>query len=400
MRAETVKRPEKRFTSPNVSGLGIQACGKNNLYYVILSDIIDSSDTASVCLSRFIKFIVGDGFANKNFENTVCNSAGDTFGDVLTLAGEDLGRFYGVSLHVNYDIFGKITELYHVPFMDTRLAEFGEDGRVVNIALFPDWTGTVKYGGKVMKPAKDNITWLDRFNPDQRLIQTQMAEAGGAESWKGQLLWYSNAGKNVYPRSKYDAGITSISTDEGLANIAYRTVRSGFYTAGAFIMRKGQSTVKDDTEPMNGKGGPVRLDEGSIEYKISQLQGDINVNKIMYIELDYSEEMPEFMNFGGQNYDKDFQVTNDNTIERIYAIFEQEGFHRIRKGSIGFGSDMISQVYKYYNSVTSSERRTLESLFSKITRAWHTPLPEGITTITPLEYSLDDGSTVLSNIQG
>lgn len=393
MRVETVKRPEKRFNSPNISTLGIQAYGKNNLYPVMLTEIVDASDTASVCLARYIKFIVGDGFVNKDFENRVCNDDGETFGDVLGLVCEDLARYGGASLLVNYNLLGYITEVYHVPFINGRLAEYDDDGRVLKICLFADWTGTCKYGGKVMKPKPDNVIWVDRFNPDPTFIQESMAEAGGIEFWRGQILWYSNAGKSVYPRSKYDAGVTAISTDEGLTNIAYRTVRSGFYTAGAFVMKKGQSTVKDDEDTEDW--GPA---EGSIEYKLMQLQGDTNLNKIMYIELDYEEEMPEFLDFGGKNYDKDFQVTNDNTVERIYAIFEQEGFHRIRKGSIGFSSDMIAQVYEYYNSVTSSERRTVERLFNKITDHWHEELPENVTEIQPLKYVVNEETTATTNI--
>ena len=54
---------------------------------------------------------------------------------------QDMAMFNGISLHVNYNVFGEIVELNHVPFENCRLTEPDENGVISKIAIHPDWTG-------------------------------------------------------------------------------------------------------------------------------------------------------------------------------------------------------------------------------------------------------------------
>lgn len=377
MDARNVKLPERRYKVSDNKSLGIQNYGENNLYPLELRRIVSASSTGASCLRRYAKFILGDGFTDEKLAQTVCNAKGQTFDDVLELADYDLAENWGVALHVNYNIDGKAVELQHIPFENTRLGLADSEGNVDKIAVFPDWSGSTYFDGKLMKPKKDTITWINRFNPTK--VLDEIPETGIGD-YNGQIIWFSNTGMNSYPVAKYDSGITEISTDEGLANIAYRTVRSGFFSAGALITKKGLNTGSDE------QNGNRPMEQNDLVTKIERLQGDENLNKMIAFELDFDEEEPKFIKFGGENYDKEFSVTNANTVERIYAVFEQEPFYRIRNGSIGFNSEMIAQVYEYYSSVTGTERRQLERIFKKVLLHWHDETISTNTTISPLKY--------------
>ena len=131
-----------------------------------------------------------------------------------------MAYYNGLALHVNYNIYGDIVELHHV-LENCRLVESDDSGYVGKIAIHPDWSGQKTRGGKVIKVAKENIDYIDVFNPDKRVVAAQIEAAGGIEYYKGQVLWVSLSGKDIYPTGKGDCVVTEMSTDEGLANVKY-----------------------------------------------------------------------------------------------------------------------------------------------------------------------------------
>lgn len=379
MEVKALKIPNKRFSTDDNTSLGIQNWGDNNLYPLEISRIVRSSSTASECLDRYIKFIFGEGISDQSLAEKIVNDKGEMLNSVAEKGCEDRGEQGGFAFHVNYDIFGRLNEISHIPIENCRLCMCDENGFVDRIGVFPDWSGAKKYGGKAKKATKDSITWLTLFNPEK--FYEELGE-NGLEEYPGQILYFSNRGNGTYPMAKFDPALTEISTDEGLANISYRTVRNGFYPSGAFVIKKGL------TSPDEPELTPGRIDESSIEYKLEQLQGDQNMNKMLVLKTPYPDELFEFIPFGGQNYDKEFDVTNRNIVERIYAAFEQEGFYRMRSGSVGFGSDVIAPVYEYYSRVTSPERRQVERALSTIMSYWNEKINSKI-ELKPLTYNTD-----------
>ncbi|NDW10132.1 hypothetical protein [Dysgonomonas sp. 520] len=378
MNVKSVKQPEKRFDVPSITNLGIQAYNSNNLYPQDIKAIVASSESGASCLNRYIQFIQGNGFKNVAFSEKVLNAMGDTADDILQQIADDLASFDGFALHVNYDAFGRIVEVYHVPFENCRLCEEDELGFVAKIAVFPDWSGCKKRGSKILKPTKEMIDYINVFNPDQEIVQKQISESGGIAGYKGQILWVSSAGKQEYPKAVYDCVVTQMSTEEGLSNIAYRNTRNNFNPSGMLITKKGMNVSQESEDSF--------FDEGSIAEEVAKIQGDVNTNKILHVEVEYDEEIPQFVNFQGANYDKDYSVTSDVACEKIYAAFSQEAWHRIRKGSLGFSNDVLIEAYENYSTVTSVQRRMIERAFDKIFKYWHETVSTTDFTIEPLKY--------------
>ncbi len=383
MNVQAVKEPKPRIEYPSIDNLGIIAYGYNNLYPQEISSIIACSESGATCLNRYIQFIQGNGFKEERFSEMVVNSQGDTADDVLQSISDDLGRWGGYAIHVNYNLLADIVEISHVPFENCRLSEEDDSGYTPKIGVFPDWSGKKKRNGKQLRPTKETIDYIDRFNPIKEVVLSQIEKAGTIENYKGQVLWFSSAGKQEYPKAIYDSVVTQLSTEEALGNIAYRNSRCNLLPGGMLITKKGQDTPDDDDDEKT----PIRRNDNSdINTEVSKLQSDLQTGKIIHFEIEFNEEKPEFVNFQGANYDKDFTVTSDTVCEKIYASFGQEVWHRLRKGSVGFSSDIMKDAYDVYSSTTGTERRMIERAFDKIFKHWYQEVPTSDFTVQPLKY--------------
>lgn len=113
---ELKKKSSKRVDVRYLQTLGIQTYGEDNLYPQTFRNILAASSTGAECLDRFADFIEGNGFRDVPFSESVVNRKGDTADDIHALVCRDVAYYNGLALHVNYNIYGDIVELHHVPF--------------------------------------------------------------------------------------------------------------------------------------------------------------------------------------------------------------------------------------------------------------------------------------------
>ena len=384
MRVRDLKKKSSRRLDANYSyALDIQTYGDDNLYPQTLRDIISASSTGSECSDRFADFIEGNGFNNELFSGYVVTRKGQTADDIHALVCKDVSLYNGMALHVNYNVYGEIVELHHISFENCRLLEEDDNGYVAKIAVHPDWTGKKTHKGKAIRVTKENIDYIDVFNPVKEVVLAQIESAGGIEYYKGQVLWVSMAGNNIYPIGKGDRVVTEMSTDEGLANVKYRNVRNNFLPSGMVITKKGTHTTFDE----NGKEVEDASGNDSFSDMLVQLQGDTNSNKLLDVTLESDEEKPEFVPIVTQNYDKEFTVTDASVVERIYSAYGQEPWYCIRIGKVGFSGDILEDAFEYYNSIVSKQQRLIERTFERLFRYWYEVAnPSNDYSVQPLKY--------------
>ena len=380
MNIAKIKKAPQRIDVGYLSTLGIKSYGANNLYPQQARAILESSSTGAQCCDRYARFIEGEGLVNAEVYDLVVNRAGDTFDDILTAVAQDLATFGGFALHVNYDLNLRISEVNAVPFENCRLQEDDDLGYIANIVTHPDWSGKKTRSGKVLRVSKDSVTSFNRFNPHPDIVRAQILAAGGIDHYKGQIMWVSTAGRDRYPLPKYDRVLTDLSTDEGLSNIKFRNARCNFLSSAFVITRKSQALNEDDERKQ------VIQSEGFAE-DLEQFQGDETANVLISLTVENDEEKPEIVSFPTKNFDKDFEVTDNSVVERIYSAFEQEPFLCIRNGKLGFSGTTIHDCYTYYSSLVNKEQRMIERAFGKIVDLWKTPLLNTDTSIKPLEYN-------------
>lgn len=379
MNVKKAKKPAARIEVNYASRFKMQTYGDDNLYPQNIMAITSASGTAELCLNRYAKFIEGFGFANDALANYKIDRDGTTADMLLHDVARDLAKFSGFAIHVNYNVLCQVTELHFLPFEQCRLEEEDDNGNVAHILVHPDWRGRKTKSGKMFQVTEKNIDRIHVFNPNPAVVASQIAEAGGVENYKGQVLWCSMDGKNQYPTPIYDSIITDISTDEGLANIKNRNARNNFLVACMLIAKKGLPKV--DAEGREEERQMI-ADEDLIKF-----QGDTNGSKILYVELEDDEEEPKVVAFPTKNYDKEFTATDASVIERIYAQFHQELFYSIRIGKLGFSGDVMEDAYQYYAGEVTNEQRFIERYFVHLFQYWYDDLLKNADCmIQPLKY--------------
>lgn len=391
MNVRTIKKPKRRIDTSYISRFRMQAYGYDNLYPQNLAHITDASGTACLCLNRYARFIEGYGFYDNILALYKLNNKGDTADDVLRSVANDLARFGGFALHVNYNVLCQVSEVSHVPFEDCRLEETDDDGNVAHILIHPDWEQKKTRNGKRLMLSERNIERINVFNPDPDIVRQQIENVGGIDAYRGQILWVSMNGKGTYPTPIYDAAITDISTDEGLGNVKMRNARNNFLVSCMLVTKKGFQKVDEN--------GNV-VDEGKLisDEDFKNFQGDENTGKILMVELENDEDEPKVIGFPTRNFDKEFSVTDASVVERIYAQFHQELFHAIRIGKLGFSGQVMRDAYEYYAGEVTTEQRVIERAFKTILTNWKAPVLQNASVkLQPLKYisSETDGNNTI-----
>ncbi len=378
MNVRNAKKPQKRIDVDYVQRFRLQSYGSDNLYPQNLMAITAASGTATLCLNRYEKFVEGYGFDNEQLSELKVNRWGDTADDILRAVAADLTQFGGFALHVNYNVFGEISEVNYIPFEQLRLEECDDFGNVAHILQHLDWKGEKTRNGVKQLLAENFITRFNVFNPNPVVVQSEIEAVGGIENYKGQVLWVSTAGRWEYPTPIYDAAITEISTDEGLGNIKYRNVRNNFLVACMLICKKGVPKIDEN-------GNEVERQMISDE-DLKQFQGDTRGSKILYVELENDEDKPEVVQFPVKNFDKEFATTDESVTERIYAQFHQELFYAIRIGKLGFSGQVMQDAYEYYAGEVTTEQRFIERVFTMVFASWQDKAIPQDFSIKPMKY--------------
>ena len=366
MKIKNLPKAAPAIETGYLRNLGLQSYDADNLYPQNVRNIVLNSKTCASCLERYKDYIEGRGIASAVLASLTVNLDGETLAGLHRLVSDDLATLNGYAIHVNYNVDGRITSLHHIPFENVRLKEADEEGIVRQVALHPDWSGRLTRNGKPVKVDKNTVDIIDVFNPDPAVVQAQMAEAGGPQFYKGQVFYYSAEGHLRYPFAKYHAVLADMSTDEGLSNIMNRNVRCNFLPSGAFVRLKGQTTAYDD-------GGFEDPDTYSDD--LAAIQGDTNALKIMDITVETKEEMPQFVNMQGNNYDKEFTATAAEIKDCIYSEFGQEGWLSLRNGKVGFSGTLISDMERDYARRQVKTQAALTQTYVRLLSNWAEALP-------------------------
>jgi hypothetical protein len=373
MKLSKLPKAESALDPKFLKNLGIKSYDADNLYPQNVHNIVLSSKTGRGCLERYIDFIEGRGIASEALAGFIVNLDGETLADLHGLVSGDLGEYDGFAIHVNYDIDANIVSLHHIPFENARICECDEEGVVRKVALHPDWSGKLTRNGKVIKITQETVDYLDVFNPDPAVVLAQIQEAGGPQFFKGQVYYYSREGFMRYPYARYHSVLSDMSTDEGLSNIMLRNVRNNFLPAGAFVRLKSQGS------PYSGDDSDDEPQVETEEYAedLAGLQGDTEALKILDITVESKEEMPEFINMQGNNYDKDFTQTATEVKDCIYSAFGQEGWLSLRNGKVGFSGTLVADVERDYAKRQIKTQKALTRCYKALLSVWTPtqPLP-------------------------
>jgi hypothetical protein len=329
-----VDKPDKSW--------GILFYDEMNDYCERVSDIVNASGTAKDLISTYSKFIEGRGFNDLVFYKAIINSKGLTNDKLLRKIAFDFAFRNGFAVHVKYNANFKKAEYAPVLFSNCRLPnpEFPEYNN--KIAIHTDWLGNYK------RVTKDQITWIDRFNPDPNVIQNQVDEAGGWQNYKGQVLWYSTEGEN-YPLPIYDPVLEDIETDGRIKSRRRKKAATDYAPDFWFVQNGSFESPQEEEDFINN----LRSDQGD----------DAPSMKLMVLKT--GETKPELIPVpqspAKTNYSIENETQAQKNIRKTFGVPQILANEDI-SGSLGM-NNMMSEAYAMYNSMTDPERRIMEETF-------------------------------------
>jgi hypothetical protein len=361
-----------QFVSRDWRQYGIQTYGDTNDFPQTVSEIVQASKTGNACLSIYNDFVYGHGFKDPGIYRLRVNKEGEKLDKILRMVCKDFTVWHGFAIHVNYNMNFRVSSIHHIPFESLRLEKADDNGFIGRTAYHPDWGHRDKTRSRW---SPSDIEWFHLFNPDPEVILNQVEEAGGWDNYNGQILYFSgdSEGSPSYPIPIFIAEMTDMRTEEALANVAGRNACSNFLSAGILV------DIKDETQ-----------DESQVnetQEELNKFQGDENTSQLWYIQCKSKDEVPQFIRFSGENYDKAFEVTQRVIPENIGQAFKQPPILRAVDVGANFGADLMTNAYKYYNSVTVRERQQLEETFVSIFEYWWAPLENPDFAIQSLTYN-------------
>jgi len=342
----TVTKVEKRIIVKERRVEGILSYDTDNNYPNRVKDIVSNSGMGKACLLLYKKFIFGKGFEDQKLAVLPVNRWGDTANKVLSKCADNLAWYGGFAIHVNYNADYKITDISHISFATIRKAS-NESENAGMFAVHKDW------GLKYVK--KTDINFIDAFNPDPTVIQAQVERAGGWNSYKGQIFYYSGT-DDQYPLTTYDAVLEDMQTDSQAKTYKFRNVTTSFMASHILFVDK----MEADESETNGNERNLMVDG------IKDFQGADDAQKIMIIERSHPDQKFELQKVDQQTGDKQFEWTENSTRDNIrQAFFIPSVLIMQTAGKLGTADEIIDAT-KYYNSITDDERLTLESSFTYI----------------------------------
>jgi hypothetical protein len=339
---------------------GIMTFGENNDYPQIIERLHGGSISAKSISSIYSRFLVGLGFTNPAINTVVVGK--DEKGKDVTLIQIlrkvcfSISFNWGAYIHSNLNIEGKISNTKLVPFKYCRFGKKDDAGYCSKIAVNDEWD---KDNGRI---DENKINWYNVFNPDPKIIASQIENAGSIEEFKGQINHLFLDDEYLYPLSPIDPVYLDCDTEQQISIYQNNLTRNGFLAKS--IIRYTPSRNKEEKEELEkefekwlGADGSQVIaleDENSIQTEGIKDPGNFKIDKI-----DSSID------------DKLFSTWNDSLTKRIRKAYR--GIPSIlidydtSSGSLnGASGAAMVEAINYYNLMTQDDRTAISEFIKDI----------------------------------
>ena len=369
---EHVEEPEEIYNS----GLGIIFNGENNMRPLEVEQLIDLSPTAIQCASTYAAFIGGSGFEEdlSNFNLSPYFWEKETPEDLLKDICESLSRHQGCFVHVRYNANFQKESFKVIPYTLCRVGKKDSKGFSGKVVIAPKgWGNYVN---------KKDIDVFDTYNPNPKIINEQVEQAGGWSKYRGQVFFFKLNKKYTYPKSLIEPAYLYARMERQMGLFYDSTIKRGFENI----------TFIQVPEPESDE------EKAELEKKVKKLQGGGNSSRYMIYTIKFNDDLDK-------KSPMQFDTLPNTTKADKYAHFEKSSSNFIRKafknippqlvdyvqGKLGntSGEDLV-RSQSVYNSMVAGDRKKVEILFSELFDNYKDAVPENWTINQ--HKLLDDGS--------
>lgn len=356
----TISDIEPRIRVKDNKVEGILNYDSDNAYPQRMMMLVSQSGTAKKCIDLNAKYVNGEGFVDSFFYKSQVDDNGTKADTFLRKLINDYVTFGDFAVHFTYNLFGQVVQVKHIPFEYCRIGIEENDNK---IAVFDDWA---KQYCKRIDTTK--IKYYTRYNPDPEIILAEIEAAGGIENYTGQVMY-----PETYPVAPYDAIIEDIDTESQLKVFNNNNVRTGFMLNGMFV-HKGK--FEDESQ------------RAEFKEKLKRHQGADRAGKIMLVEVEADEQIPELKFFENKMDDKIVTAIRDAVKTDIIGGF---GMPPILLGiktgqGMTFSTGELNDAKVFYNDITRFERLYIEERVQAMFSNYFRPInPTNNYSIIPIK---------------
>jgi hypothetical protein len=307
----------------------------DNLYPNKIKSIAQRSGSTMSAIGTLSAFISGEGFDNMD---AIVNEDGQNLWDILRYIDDSISMFGGFALHLNYNLLGKISQIYPVNFEFVRWSR-----DLKRFVVNPDWFRRNRRA--------EEITY-NPFNPDTALAE--MNQDGGYEKYKGQLYYWIPNLSDWYCTTHWDSVLDDAQFEAECKLYSLSSVQNDYSLGGFLVYPKGLS---DATEI------------AAIKDDLQNDKGSSNAGGTRVFGVNPSEMLNSWKYFNPISRNN-IDGLHTNQIERakfnIYAAFRQPPIlNGVVKDGM-FNQESFADAFNYYNSATETQRKIVEKELSKI----------------------------------
>lgn len=340
----TVTDVTKRITITDNKSVGIVNYDIDNAYPQRVEDIINASGTGTLCTNIFGKFIYGQGFVNEALSKTIVNSKRLTANKLLFKSGKAVSKFNGFCIHVNYDANFEKRSFSVIPFKDARFTTSDNEKHPNMIAVYDDWEKIKK-----SKIVEENVNYFNYYNPDPKQIQKEVDDAGGWQSYKGQVMYWSVDGVE-YPKAPSDPVLEDVQTDSQAKIFKFRNITTNFMPSHFLKVQ----TFEDEDQLQD------------FTSTLTDFQGADNASKIMVIEQEGEEDVFDLQKIDVQDASALYEYTEASARDNIIRTHLIPPVLLIAtSGKLGSSTE-ITDATAFYNGVTSDYRLEVSAVFKEL----------------------------------
>ena len=271
--------------------------GADNALPLRIAQAIDESPAASSCIDTTAQFIKGSGFSNKDAQKIKLDKSGTTLWDLHCALADSLALFWGFSVNLKFNKYGKILFAYQMSFESCRLKKPEGDTPDIAEIVYNPYVGTTEYKSH-----------MDKTYPvyDIKEVGNQISEMGKA--YPGQVYYYGKTSPlyRFYPVPKYWTGKGWIKIDGRIQEAHSENLENGWF----------QSVLMNVIgDPNKASANPKYQSEYTDEAGVKRIKSSKTVGE------EFNEQMATA--FSGSKKMGTVQVhwsNNENTATKITAF--------------------------------------------------------------------------------
>lgn len=341
--------------------------GEDDALPLRIAQAVDQSPATTACIDTVSSFIKGAKFSDSNLMSLKVDQYGTTLWDFHSQLSEYMALFEGFAVNFKYNIEGKITNAYALPFESIRFVK--SETRNITSFKYNPYFGTQEY-------KKDFTITYHAFNP--KTILNELNAEGIA--YNGQVYYYGTTRPmyKFYPVPKYWSGKKWIYVDGKIQEFHSENLDNGFFQS--VLM----NIIGDPNQPSkNPKYQEIYTDEGGIKRTRSTKTIGEEFNEQMSEAFSGSKKAGTALVQWSLNADtstkiqafpttSNFDVLSGTLSDAVRGITMATGVPAVlanlpqQQSSLGSDGNSIQKAIELMHSRVSARQRKLEQFYNEV----------------------------------